>query len=181
MPDTQANSTRVRYCVVRTGGWGGWIIRLATRSEFNHAFIEYDDASVPGVVVGKAYGTIEAEPHGLHNHLGRVATSAYPGAVCSDWIEGPQADKIFKWSMHKLGTPYGWLDILAIALYCISWVHTPNWAIRQLISSDTLICSQAVATAYSIGGIRLGNKLPALTTPGDLWDVVSDEPEPTNW
>lgn len=154
----------VRYGVTRTGGLGGWIIRVATRSSVNHAFV------VNGNTI------IEADPKGLqYNHL-----SAYPDAILSDPIDGPQAAAVWRWSVAHLGTPYGWRDILAIALK-VSRIPTPKWAMRRLASSDTLICSQAVTAAYAAAGIRLGDKPPAFTTPGDLLHVLRGEPEPADW
>ena len=156
--------TEVRYGVVRTNGWAAWVIRAATRSTVNHAFIT-DGTKV-----------IEADPHGLqYNKL-----VSYPDAILSDPIDGQQADTIWNWSVAHLGVGYGWLDILAIAL-AVAHVPTPKWAVKRLTSTKTLICSQAVAMAYAAGGIHLGNKPPAATTPGDLLHVLRNEPEPADY
>lgn len=157
--------TSVRYGVTATGGWGARWIRLATHSKVNHAFIVNGDDIV-----------IEGRPGGL----GTTTLAAYPGAELSDPIEGPQADTVWNWTIAHEGTPYGWLDILALTLLCAR-IPTPKWAIRRLTSSKTLICSQAVAEAYAAAGIKLGTKRPALTTPGDLWDYLHGEPEPADW
>lgn len=154
----------VRYGVTRTNGWAAWVIRAATRSPYNHAFILNGDGL-----------TIEAAPHGLQ--YGRQ--SRYPEAVLSDPIDGPQAHQVWNWSVAHLGTPYGWPDIVAIALLCLH-VPTPRWALRRLSTTKTLICSQAVATAYASACLRLGDKAPAFTTPGDLGDVLAGEPEPAD-
>jgi hypothetical protein len=157
--------TQVRYGVVRTSGWAGWLIRVATRSTVNHAFV------VNGPTI------IEANPSGLA--YGKVA-KYYPAAILSEPIEGKQADAVWAWSVAHLGTGYGWLDILAIAL-AVARFPTPKWAVKRLTNTNTLICSQAVATAYTAAGIHLGNKPPAATTPGDLLHVLHNEPEPANW
>lgn len=157
--------TEVRYGVVRTSGWAGWVIRVATRSTVNHAFVVNGDGKI-----------IEADPHGLqYNHL-----TSYPGAILSDPIDGQQADTIWNWSVAHLGVGYGWLDIVAIAL-AVAHVPTPKWAVKRLTSTKTLICSQAVAMAYAAAGIHLGNKPPAATTPGDLLHVLHNEPEPLDY
>lgn len=160
-----APGTTVRYGVTRTGGWAGWVIRVATRSTVNHAFV----ADQNGVI-------IEAQPGGMRRGL----VVSYPGAILSDPIDGQQADTIWNWSVAHLGVGYGWLDIVAIAL-AVAHVPTPKWAVKRLASTKTLICSQAVAMAYAAGGIHLGDKLPAATTPGDLLHVLHNEPEPADY
>lgn len=157
--------TEVRYGVVRTSGWAGWVIRAATHSSVNHAFVVNGDGKI-----------IEADPHGLqYNHL-----TSYPGAILSDPIGGQQADTIWNWSVAHLGVGYGFVDILALALLCLG-VPTPQWALRRLTSTSTLICSQAVVSAYDAAGIHLGDKAAALTTPGDLLDVLHGSIEPSKW
>lgn len=157
--------TEVRYGVVRTGGWIGWLIRVATHSTVNHAFVVNGQGDI-----------IEAEMHGLtRGHL-----TSYPDAILSEPITGKQADAVWNWSVAHLGTPYGFLDILAIWLK-LSRFPTPTWAIKRLVSTNTLICSQAVCMAYAAALLNLGNKPPAYTTPGDLLHVLRFEPEPKDW
>lgn len=160
-------TTQVRYGVTRTGGWGGWIIRVATRSTVNHAFVVNQDGD-----------TIEAQPGGMTYRSNGLAS--YPGAILSEPIDGKQADTVWAWSVAHLRVGYGWLDILAIAL-AVARFPTPKWAVKRLTNTNTLICSQAVATAYIAAGIHLGNKPPAATTPGDLLHVLHNEPEPANY
>lgn len=156
--------TEVRYGVTRTGGWGAWVIRLACRSPVNHAYLERD-----GVI-------IEAEPGGMR----KGSSSQYPGAVYSAPITGDQADQAWDWSVAHIGTGYGWLDLLAIALHLLR-TPTPRWAMNRLMNTGTLICSQSVALAYEAAGIHLGDKAAALTTPGDLLQILHHEPESEYW
>lgn len=162
----------VRYAVVRTNGWAAWVIRTATRSEFNHA-----------LVVRQNGVTIEAQPGGLTRYSHGI--DSYPGAVFSQPVTGVAAEQIWQWSVDHLGVGYGWLDIFAIALYMwTGWL--PQWASRRLMNTEpqldgTLICSQAVTLAFAAGGITLGDKPAFLTTPGDLFDVEVGASEPARW
>lgn len=156
--------TEIRYGVTSTSGWAGRVIRWATHSTVNHAFLVDHD----GI-------TIEAQPGGMrYGHA-----KSYPRAIYSEPVTGARADAIWADAESRIGTPYGWLDIAAIALVCIH-VPTPRWALRRLAGTRTLICSQAVCVSYAAAGISLGDKPAALTTPGDLLDVIQHHTEPVS-
>lgn len=156
--------TQVRFGVTSTGGWGAPIIRWATKSSVNHAFVVNGDGLI-----------LEARPGGL----GENNLSSYPDAILSDPVDGDAADEIWAWTVAHKGTKYGWLDILAITLLCLH-IPTPRWALRRLDGAHTLICSQAVMLGYDAAGIHLGDKPAALTTPGDLLAVLRKLPEPAD-
>lgn len=67
------------------------------------------------------------------------------------------------------GTPYSWLDYVAIAM--AEW-HIPGWQLvrRRVESSEHLICSALVDRAYQWAGIELfdDGRLCGDVTPWDL-------------
>jgi hypothetical protein len=80
--------------------------------------------------------------------------------------------------MHVLwkGTPYSWLDYLALA-----WAEwkLPGWKLLRNYVEDSghLICSAYVDRVYSDSGIHLYTdppRLPGDVTPGDL-DLYDDQ------
>lgn len=87
------------YFVTATGGFIGWLIRIATHSPVNHA----------GIYMGGGL-TIEAKPEGVVH--GRMAD--YPKAVHSTVeLTQYQRDKIMGFAGLCLGRKYNFLDILA--------------------------------------------------------------------
>ncbi|MFJ6010202.1 hypothetical protein ACIQHZ_31455 [Streptomyces halstedii] len=72
-----------------------------------------------------------------------------------------------------VGTPYGFLDYLSIALERLG--VRPRWVLERVISSKTLICSQLVVEAYLRAGIELfPGEFPGDQTPGDLYRLLKD-------
>lgn len=61
-----------RYGVVRTGGVVSWLIRRATRSWANHAFIVGDNATV---IEAGTHGVRAARP-GMQPYTGHLAEAA---------------------------------------------------------------------------------------------------------
>lgn len=150
------------YFVTRTGGWVAKVIRLVTHSKVNHA----------GVYVG-AGRIVEAQPHGAR----LTFASDYPHAVWSHvpLTTGQRATLRFN-AMLVLGTPYGFLDIVALAYAKVLRRATPRFIRRQVERSDRLICSQLVDVVYQRAGIKLFNDgRPAEdVTPGDLYDLIQE-------
>lgn len=128
------------FGVTATPGFGSWVIRVVTRSKYNHAF----------VVIG-AGQCIEGEPGGARYN--RLAN--YPHAVYSSFpLTGPQRAGIVAWATKHLGTPYSWLDDLEIGLVDLfGWA--PKWMRARLRSDATLQCAQLVDAAYHAAGVQL--------------------------
>lgn len=152
------------FGVVATGGTAARLIRWGTDSPVNHAF----------VYVG-AGRIVEAEPDGA-----AVASASKYGdrPVWSDGVElGLNTTarlKIAHAALTLVGTPYSWLDIVAITLAqprLGSHEHVAAWISRH---SSGLICSQLVDVAYQRAGVVLfdDGRLPGLVSPGDLYDLI---------
>ena len=72
-----------------------------------------------------------------------------------------------------VGTPYGFLDYLSIALERLG--VRPRWVLKRVISSKTLICSQLVVEAYLRAGVDLfPHEFPGDQTPGDIYHLLKD-------
>lgn len=141
-----------------TGIWvslGQWLNGDASR--YTHAFIVVDDNYV-----------IEAQPGGavltpLADYLARTDV-VYSNLPLTD----QQREIIVAMARQYKGTPYSFLDYLAIAL--LRFGIKPKRLISRVVDSDHLICSQLVTSVYAHAGVDLFNDgtLPWMVTPGDL-------------
>lgn len=141
-----------------TGIWvslGQWLNGDASR--YTHAFIVVDENYV-----------IEAQPGGailtpLADYLERddVIYSNLP-------LTEEQRKYIVDKAQSFEGTPYSFLDYLAIALVRLG--IKPHRVIDRVVSSGHLICSQLVAEVYTYAGVKLfdDGTEPWMVTPGDL-------------
>lgn len=144
------------YGCVRTGGFYAWLIRVGTRSEYNHAFIVHTGGRI-----------IESDPGGA-----RWSTlDAYAGhevMYCPDYLDDATREKITAKAETLLGTPYGWLDIARLSLRClgVQW----KWLTTAADNEKSMICSQLVAACGEAGRVdwNCGREAPAAVTPGDL-------------
>lgn len=147
------------YGVVRTGGFMGKVIRLATRSQVNHAFVVIDDTHI-----------VEARPTGakvkpLSEYDGLLVvyndTEPIPGVVRHDIVA-----QALTYATRGVG--YGFLDIFALALttFGVRW----RWLASRVERDDRLICSQLVDRCYLMAGVHLfdDGRLSGQVTPGDL-------------
>lgn len=159
------------FFVVRTNGWLARIVRFGTHSTVNHAGIYVGDGQV-----------IEARPGGA----GFAPVSLYANAFWStdnlptDLVPtAAQRQEIVRLAVSTKGTPYGMLDILAIALgqrRLGSWIDTKleigkqPWWVKRLISRKTLICSQLVDQVYMDADIHFfhDGRPVGLVSPEDL-------------
>jgi uncharacterized protein YycO len=151
------------------------LVKWGTRAPVAHA----------GIYVGEVDGVpsiVEAEPEGarlapLDTHKRDIWSRVN--------ISQEQRDKAVEWAVSKVGTPYGFLDIIAIALCTrrlgLPWdPKNPPAFLKRLRDPKTLICSQLVAMAYQEAGVTLVDGLdPALTSPGDLWRAIGSPAFPT--
>lgn len=137
----------------------GKVIRLATRSQVNHAFIVVDASHI-----------VEARPTGAA--LKPISEYADHLVVFNDTepltdIEraGIVAQAL---AYATRGVGYGFLDILALAIttFGVRW----GWLARRVERDDRLICSQLVDRCYLAVGVHLfdDGRLSGQVTPGDL-------------
>ena len=151
------------FAVVRTHGWQAAVIRWATRSKFNHAFIVWYGEEI-----------IEAQPGGA-----RLVANHYAAKdvrySCIENLKMGERIEICNQAKQLVGVPYGWLDILSIGL--LQYGIKPKFIRDRVEHSNNLICSQLVDFAYLLGGVHLydDGRLPMDVTPGDLAHLIEGE------
>jgi hypothetical protein len=140
----------------------GMLIRLATRSRYDHCF----------TYVGRGK-IIEAQPDGA-----RLSDlSEYDGLdmVWSDTAafqpSAAQRAQIVAKAYTQIGVPYGFADIVWIALRCLG-IRAP-WLLRRVQDERRLICSQLVASdgmaaLPPVTPWLCGNPDASMVTPGAL-------------
>lgn len=151
------------------GGWLlGWLIRWGTRSNFNHAVLYVGDGEV-----GESLGDGFVIHHDRELDAYVWSTGAVP-------VTDAERVKIVAAAHAMQGVPYGYLDILALALSTRGLCF--KWAFDRIARTDTSICSQAVARCWDEAGIELvAGKLACEVTPGDLDDVRLHKAVPRRW
>jgi cell wall-associated NlpC family hydrolase len=156
------------YGVVATyGNWhnrlAGWAIRFGTDSKVNHAFVYVGGGQIVEAAPGGArINDVDAYDNITWSH-------SQPWAITRHHIAHA--------ARGMVGTPYGWLDIFAIALAqgrTGRLVNDRTWWVKRVQRTDRLICSQLVDLAYQQSGIHLFNdgRLPGLVSPGDLAQLI---------
>lgn len=150
------------FAVVRTHGWQAAVIRWATRSKFNHAFIVWYGEEI-----------IEAQPGGAQLTINHYATSDVRYSHLPLTME--QRIEICNQAKQLIGVPYGWLDIISIGL--LQYGIKPKFIRERVRTSKNLICSQLVDFDYLLGGVHLfdDGRLPMDVTPGDLARLIEGE------
>lgn len=148
-----------------------WFIRLGQWLT-GDGFADYEHA-----VVCEAYShpaevalVIQAEPggatRGLYMDEDRVLWTSF-GIPLDDHQRQAIADA----ARGYRGTPYSFLDYLAIALH--SW-HVPFPGLKRYVASTKhMICSQLADQCYQDAGIYLFNdeRWPGYVSPADLYDL----------
>ena len=144
-----------QYVVFHSTGWGARLIQLGTLSYFNHTGVLDENLSL-----------IEAQPGGV------VVTPASEWQKRDDWVvsriklSDEESAQIVSCAKSYIGTPYGWLDIVALALVALG--IRPKWLDNFAQRDDALVCSQLVAIAYDEADLTFRGQDPWTVTPGDL-------------
>ena len=147
-----------RYGVVRTPGFGSWLIRAGTRSWANHVFVTLDDR-----------GTIaEAEPGGLR----KAHFEEYEGYRLALNLREPytaeQRRKVVDGTTALIGVPYDDLAIVSDGLEALGvrW----RWLVKAANSTHEVMCSQSTAVVGQQAGFDwlCGRSTASEVTPGDL-------------
>jgi len=135
------------FAAVRTGGDTGALIRLGEAlngdgfGDFEHALIYIVDGQI-----------IEAVPGGARRRSRGIESGDLWSTGLWDLPDATR-EKICAAARGCLGTPYGWLDYLALAAHRL---HIPAPGLRDFIAGTrTLICSQLVDAAYQAAGVQL--------------------------
>ncbi|HEX7995712.1 MAG TPA: hypothetical protein VF506_17455 [Streptosporangiaceae bacterium] len=161
------------FAVVTAGGIPGQLVRLAELangsgpwSDYQHAFIYIgDEPGASGLI-------IQAEPAGArYAQLTPHAKTLWSTGRFD--LTGEQRDKICDAARGYIGTPYSFLDYVALVLHRL---HIPvPWLKRYIASTRHLICSQLVDQCYLEAGVHLfsDGRWPGEVIPADLaWMLV---------
>lgn len=158
------------YGVVKTHGFVPFIIRLLTRSKFDHAF----------VVINAAGDIVEAEPEAAR--VGNIgAYAGLPILVNSgEPMTNAQRDAVIAAACGYIGTPYAFLDIIRLALASlgIRW----RWLTTEADVENAMVCSTLVAAAGLKAGLTgwlCEEAAPSLVRPADLARRDGMQPWPT--
>lgn len=146
-----------RYGVVNSGGLLSWLIRKATHSPFDHAFIVADNGQV---VEAAAAGVRVAW---LHEYDGK------PLAFNTGETMTPeQRRRVVDYASKAVNEPYSYLDLGALGLNALGW-HW-RWLFKALGKEHVTICSQLVCLSGGAAGLdwQCGRANPDEVTPGDL-------------
>lgn len=150
------------FGLVSIKGGVGFLIRVGQFlngdgfRDYEHAFVYVGDGKI-----------VEAEPGGalisdLAEYDGRPIIWSTGLILLTD----EQRSLIVQSALAQEGTPYSFLDYLAIGLYRLGIKH-PGVA-KRVESSKHLICSQLVALDYEHAGVPVTDFPPYLVTPGKL-------------
>lgn len=153
------------FGLVRTPGIVGRLISAAqtlagSGSYYTHAFI----------VIGNGY-VVQSHAHGAElATLERVtadrAAVYSPLSLATDTQRG----RICHEAVAMIGTPYGYLDYLAIGAARLA--HTDRLE-RYVATTGRMICSQLVDEAYRRAGVELfPGRIAGDVTPGDLARLI---------
>lgn len=141
----------------RGGGFGAWLIRVGTSSRYNHVrlVIDYDGTCVESVGDGVVYGKVKPDD---------VVTS--PPNLTDE-----QRDLIRPIAENLLGTPYGYIDLVAIALAQLG-INLP-YLKKRIERPDRLFCSQLVDYVWLLAGYHAfdDGRMSQNVSPGDLADL----------
>lgn len=138
---------------------GQWLLGDGSHA-YHHAFLVLDNEEI-----------LEAEPGGARIR----PLSQYDGtnAIYSTWtLTAVQRAEIVAAARPLEGTPYSWLDYLALAL---DRFHIRPAGLRRYVADPShLICSQLCDLAYLRAGLHMfaDGRDPADVTPGDLTHVL---------
>ncbi len=130
---------------------------------YSHAFIVLHDGYI-----------IEALPQGAQiSHLSKYDQS--PVVFSRFDLTLDQRDSICEEAIRLEGTPYSWLDFVAIGLnhYVPHWACLSKRIEARVLDSGKMICSQLCAEAYKRAGIDLAPGVnPQYITPGDISQMI---------
>ena len=134
------------------------LIRLVTRSKWNHALLLLGDDSC-----------VEAEPSGAALGTGSAYATQEVSALV---LSSVQVEAVCAAALSLVGTPYGFLDIVSVGL--LQYGIRLGFIRRRVERSNCLICSQLVDECYRRAGVHLfsDGRIPMDVTPGDLARLV---------
>lgn len=153
------------FGLTRIAGTTGKLVSIGQRivgsgSFYTHAFVYLGNGEI-----------IEAEPGGARKTLLSHALQGRKTAAYSDFDLTPaQRSAIVSAAESLLGTPYSFLDYLAIGEARL--LHTTRLE-RYVSDTGHMICSQLVDECYRRAGIELfPNRISGDVAPGDLAKLI---------
>lgn len=155
------------FFVVRTGGIVGALIRLVTRSQYNHAGIYMPPNATMCVEANPAGASLDPSDYGKDLLLASKIL-----------ITPQQRLDIQQHAQEVIGVKYGFLDLVSLA--ALQFGIKPKFIRRQVTKSNRMICSQLVDEVYRRAGVHLFNdgRLSQDVTPGDLARLIEITPHP---
>lgn len=154
------------FGLTKIKGWVGVWVSLGQwlngdASRYTHAFLVLDNEQV-----------IEAQPGGAVITPLSEYTDRFDVVFSRSELTDEQRDTMVAHARQLEGTPYSFLDYLALALTRLK--IKPKFIFNRVKSSGHLICSQLVAQEYEkVGASLFTDGTPAyMVTPGDLADVL---------
>lgn len=148
--------------LVRTTGFSSWLIRLVTRSSWNHVIIRVTRHLV-----------ISAETDGVallpDTWFKNVVWSQFP-------LTAREQRQIVNFALNQHDKPYGRLTFVWIGISKLTRWATPAWLEQRIGDQHTWICSQIADAAYQAAGIHLfrDDRPAGAVTPGDIAKVLHD-------
>jgi hypothetical protein len=150
-------------------------IQWATASDYNHA----------GIYVGNGQ-IVEATPSGA-----RITDVSNYQNGHTLWSQGlhltsaAQRERVALEARNLVGTKYGYLDIIALALAqkrlgghvnALRGMDQQPWWVRRMARTDRLVCSELVDYAYYLAGVHLfdDGRPFQLVAPSDLAQLITD-------
>ena len=129
---------------------GGVFARIIQAAQFLSGWADwrYNHAGVVSRITGGEVFVVEAAPTGV-----REVPMRY-----KDWRAIPfdftptQQTQVRNALLARLGTPYGFVDIGALALLTLGW--RPRWVETVCRRTNTVVCSQLAALAVEAGGVK---------------------------
>jgi len=139
-----------------------WLIQTITRSPVHHCVIAISETECVGAEAPVAIVR-------LVTHWPTIIWSAFD-------LNARQQRLIAGWANNAVGTKYGWLDDLAIAIALITRKQTPLWLTRYITSTKRLQCAELVDMAYRAAGIHLfrDGRPPSAVYPGSFVPLFKD-------
>jgi uncharacterized protein YycO len=142
--------------LVKTNGWETGLIRLGTRSHWNH------------VVIATGNGTfIQAQPGGVNER----SEDTYDDIawVHTQELTDTQREQIVDYCRNQIGTPYNWPAIIVFGVRTFLPWCPYTWLIMWAQNRKNVICSELAVEANCVVGIKiLPGREAASISPGDL-------------
>lgn len=161
------------FCCVPISGEIGFGVEIGQWLDRDR-FQPYDHAEfyvgMPDAAGAHGY-TIGAYPGGARRLPLPCPAAQLPGSLWSSGLIEPTAAQragIVAWAHAHVGTPYSFLDYLALTLHGL---RVPAPGLRAYIASTAHeICSQLIDSGEAANGVRLfrDGRWPGYVKPGDL-------------